>query len=130
MAYNKVILTGRLVKDPEVNHTESGKVITKFTLAVDRPPTSKGAQKETDFIPCVAWDKTAEVIGNYTQKGSLILVEGRLQIRSYENKEGKKVYVTEVIVGKMEFLGSKGEAKQADAGFEDMGQSFSEDVPF
>ena len=129
MAYNKVILIGRLVRDAEVKYTQSGKPVATFTLAVDRP-TAKGEAKEADFLPIVAWDKLGETIGTYTQKGSKILVEGRLQVRSYDNKEGKKVYVTEVIAGKVEFLDSKGEAKQEDAGFDDMGQSFSEDIPF
>lgn len=129
MAYNKVILIGRLVKDAEVKYVSSGKAVATFTLAVDRP-TAKGEQKEADFINCVAWDKTGETIGNYTQKGSKILVDGRLQIRSYEAKDGGKRYATEVIVGRMEFLDTKGDNKKSDADFGSMGQSFDADIPF
>ena len=126
MAFNKIILIGRLVRDAEVKYTQTGTTVAQFTLAVDRP-VAKGEQKEADFISCVAFGKLAETIGNYTQKGSKILVEGRLQVRNYENKEGKKVYVSEVIVNGMEFLESKAKAEQTDFG--SMGVDAS-DIPF
>lgn len=131
MAYNKVILIGRLVKDAEVKYTNSGKAVATFTLAVDRP-SAKGEQKEADFINCVAWDKTGETIGNYTQKGSKILVDGRLQIRSYEAKDGGKRWATEVIVGRMEFLETKNKADDNNSGFSEMGTEvpFNEEIPF
>ena len=124
---NKILLTGRMVRDAEVKYTQSGTTVAQFTLAVDRP-VAKGEQKEADFISCVAFGKLAETIGNYTQKGSKILVEGRLQVRNYENKEGKKVYVSEVIVNGMEFLESKAKAEQS--GFDSMGSVDTSDIPF
>ena len=124
---NKILLTGRLVRDAEVKYTQSGTTVAQFTMAVDRP-VAKGEQKEADFISCVAFGKLAETIGNYTQKGSKIMVEGRLQVRNYENKEGKKVYVSEVIVNGMEFLESKNKTDQADFG--SMGSVDTSDIPF
>ena len=100
---NKVILVGRLAQDPEVRYTQSGKAVASFNLAVNR----YGQKDSADFIPIVAWEKLAEVIGNNLKKGSQVLVEGRMQVRSYETQEGQKRRVTEVIVQNVEFLGSK-----------------------
>ena len=86
---NKIVLMGRLTKDPEVRYTQSGKVVCQFTIAVDRPFNKEG-QKEADFIPIVLWGKQAEVAGNSLQKGHRVLVEGRLQIRSYDDNTGNK----------------------------------------
>lgn len=97
---------GRLTRDPEVRYTQSGKACAKFTLAIDRRKSGDGNQ-QADFIQCVAWEKTAEVISQYCTKGKKIAVEGRIQTRSYE-KDGTKHYVTEVIVQSMEFCDSKG----------------------
>jgi len=80
---NKVILMGRLTKDPDVKYTQTGKVVTQFTLAVDRSFKYANGNKETDFIPVVVWGKAAELVGNSCQKGHRLLVDGRLQIRSY-----------------------------------------------
>ncbi|WIW70688.1 MULTISPECIES: single-stranded DNA-binding protein [Anaerosinus] len=103
---NKVILVGRLARDPEVRYTQSGKATASFALAVNR--FGGGGQNNTaDFIPIVAWEKLAEICGNNLIKGSQILVEGRIQIRNYEDKTGQKRYVTEVIAQNIEFLGSK-----------------------
>jgi len=99
---NKTILIGRLTKDPELRYTPAGIAVTTFTLAVDRPKS--GEDKETDFIPIVAWRQTAEACANYLRKGRLAAVEGRIQIRNYENNEGKRVYVTEVIASEVKFL--------------------------
>lgn len=99
---NKVILVGRLTKDPEVRYTQTGKVVATFTLAVDRF-TGQG-QKEADFIPVVVWGKVAEVCGNNLTKGQKVLVDGRLQVRSYDDKQGQKRWVTEVIAQTVEFL--------------------------
>ena len=85
---NKIILLGRLTKDPEVRYTSTSKVVAQFTLAVDRP-YSKDKQREADFIPVVIWGKQAEICGNYLSKGQRVLVEGRLQIRKYEAKDGQ-----------------------------------------
>jgi single-strand DNA-binding protein len=87
---NKVILMGRLVRDPEVRYTQTGKVVAQFTLAVDRPFTNQDGQREADFINCVLWGKSAELLGNGVHKGQKVLVEGRLQIRSYDAKDGSK----------------------------------------
>ena len=106
---NKVVLIGRLVRDPEVRYTQSGKAVTSFTLAVDRRVRKDAeAQQTADFIPIVAWDKLAEVCGNYLTKGRRTAVEGRIQVRSYEAKDGSKRYVTEIIAESVEFLGDKG----------------------
>lgn len=103
---NKVTLTGRLARDPEMRYTTTGKAVCSFTLAVNRRKDKDGNQT-ADFIPCQAWEKLAEVIGNNCVKGSPILVEGRIQVRSYDAQDGSKKYITEVIVNEMEFMGSK-----------------------
>ena len=105
---NKAILIGRLTKDPELRYTSSNRAVCQFTVAIDRPFTNQSTgQREADFINVVAWDKTAENIGKYMTKGRLIAVEGRIQTRNYDNNEGKKVYVTEVIANNVQFLESK-----------------------
>ena len=98
---------GRLTRDPEVRYTQSGKACAKFTLAVDRRRSGDGNQ-QADFIQCVAWEKIAEVISQYTGKGRKIAVEGCIQTRSYDAQDGNKRYVTEVVVQSMEFCDSKG----------------------
>lgn len=103
---NKVTLTGRLARDPEMRYTTTGKAICTFTLAVNRRKDKDGKQT-ADFIPCQAWEPLAEIIGNNTVKGSPILVEGRMQVRSYDAQDGSKRYVTEVVVNEMEFMGNK-----------------------
>jgi single-strand DNA-binding protein len=103
---NRVILIGRLTKDPELRYTPSGVATTQFTLAVDRPFTNGSGEREADFIPTVTWRQLAETCANYLRKGRLCAVEGRLQIRYYENNEGKRVYVTEVIADNVRFLES------------------------
>ncbi|RAP74258.1 single-stranded DNA-binding protein [Paenibacillus montanisoli] len=104
---NRVILIGRLTKDPEMRYTPAGVAVTQFTLAVDRPFTSGGqGEREADFIPIVTWRQLAETCANYLRKGRLTAVEGRIQVRNYENNEGKRVYVTEVIADNVRFLES------------------------
>lgn len=100
---NRVILIGRLTKDPELRYTPQGVAVTQFTLAVDRPFQTNG-EKEADFIPVVTWRQLAETCANYLRKGRLTAVEGRIQVRNYENNEGKRVYVTEVIADNVRFL--------------------------
>lgn len=102
---NKVILLGRLVRPPEVRTTQSGKIVTEFTVAVNRP----GKDQPADFVSVIAWEKLGDACGNYLDKGLRALVEGRLQTRSYEDKEGKKRYVTEVIAQTVEFLDRRAE---------------------
>ena len=100
---------GRLVRDPEVRYTQSGKAVASFTLAIDRRRSGDGNQ-QVDFIPCIAWEKTADVISQYVTKGQKIAVEGRIQTRSYDAQDGNKRYVTEVVVQSMEFCESKRKA--------------------
>lgn len=94
---NRIILIGRLTRDPELRYTPAGVAVTQFTLAVDRNFTGQNGEREADFIPVVAWRQLAETCANYLRKGRLTAVEGRIQVRNYENNEGKRVYVTEVI---------------------------------
>jgi len=107
---NKVILIGRLTRDPEVRYTQSGIAVCTFTLAVDRRYARKAennGQPTADFIPIVAWRKLAEICGNNLTKGRRISVEGSMQVRSYEAQDGTKRYVTEVIADEIEFLDSR-----------------------
>ena len=122
---NKAILVGRLAQDPEVRYTQSGKAVASFNLAVNR----YGQKDSADFIPIVAWEKLAEVIGNNLKKGGQVLVEGRMQVRSYETQEGQKRRATEVIVQNVEFLGSKKSNESTPESFGD--EVFSEEeIPF
>lgn len=99
---NKVILLGRLTQDPEVRYTQSGKAVASFSLAVNRFGGQE--QNSADFIPIVAWERLAEACGNNIIKGQKVLVEGRMQVRSYETNDGQKRRITEVIAQTMEFL--------------------------
>ena len=124
---NKAILLGRLTKDPEIKYTQSGKAVASFTLAVDRRKGANG-EKQADFISCVAWEKTAETIGNYCGRGQQIAVDGRIQSRSYEAKDGSKRYVTEVVVQNMYFCDRKSDtAGSAAAGSM---EPAGEEIPF
>ncbi|MCY7520388.1 single-stranded DNA-binding protein, partial [Paenibacillus larvae] len=100
---NRVVLIGRLTKDPELRYTSSGIAYTSFTLAVERPFKTNG-DKETDFINIVTWRQAAEACANYLRKGRLTAVEGRIQVRNYENNEGRRIYVTEVVAEHVRFL--------------------------
>lgn len=104
---NRTILVGRLTRDPELRYTPNGVAVANFTMAVNRPFKSKDGEQEADFINCVVWRKPAENLANYMKKGNQIGVDGRLQSRSYEDKEGKKVFVTEVVADSVQFLESK-----------------------
>ena len=102
---NKVFLIGRLSRDPELRHTTSGMAVCQINVAISRR-TGAGREPETDFINVVVWDKQAENVSRYLAKGRQVAVEGRIQTRSYDNNEGKRTYVTEVIATNVEFLGS------------------------
>ena len=104
---NKVLLTGRLAKDPELRYTQSGTGVASFTLAVNRKFTNQNGEREADFINCVAWNKTAEFVANYFKKGQEMALEGRLQVRSYDDNNGQRKWVTEVVVEQVEFVGGK-----------------------
>ncbi|WP_288777105.1 single-stranded DNA-binding protein [uncultured Mitsuokella sp.] len=124
---NKAIIIGRLTKDPEVRYTQSGNTVATFTLAVDRR-VSKDKPKEADFIPCVVWGKTAEVVERWCKKGKQLAIEGRIQARSYDAKDGSKRYVTEVIVSELELLGSKNDSGSQQSGGRP--QLSDEEIPF
>ncbi|MCL6600836.1 MAG: single-stranded DNA-binding protein [Alicyclobacillus macrosporangiidus] len=101
---NRVVLIGRLAKDPELRYTNSGTAVSTFTLAVDRPRPNQSGERETDFINIVVWQKLAELCAQYLHKGRMAAVDGRLQIRTYENRDGHKVRVAEVIAELVRFL--------------------------
>ncbi|EIT86111.1 single-strand DNA-binding protein [Fictibacillus macauensis ZFHKF-1] len=109
---NRVILVGRLTKDPELRYTPNGVAVANFTLAVNRAFTNQQGEREADFINCVVWRKPAENVANFLKKGSLAGVDGRVQTRSYDNNQGQRVYVTEVMAESVQFL----EPKNANAG--------------
>ena len=124
---NRAILFGRLTKDVDLRTTPSGRSVAMLTLAIDRPMTKDG-NKEADFIPVVLWGKTAEAVARYVHKGQRLLVEGRIQVRSYDGKDGQKRYATEVVADKAEFIdkseqgvSQQGGFGQQDSGFETAG---------
>ena len=102
---NRVVLAGRPTRDLELRSTKSGANVCSFTLAVDRNFKNKNGERGADFISCIAWKKTAEVMSKYVKKGSVIGVDGRIQTRSYDNRDGQRVYITEVVVENFSFLG-------------------------
>lgn len=132
---NKIILIGRLTKDPELRYTPNGAAVCTFTLAVDRP--FSGDKKEADFINIVVWNKAGENAAKYLAKGRQAAIEGRLQIRTYDGDDGKKRWVSEVVADRVEFLGGNssggnGSTKKADD-LEDFGYEMQFDeseVPF
>lgn len=139
--YNKVILMGRLTKDPDVRYSqgEQPKAIARFTLAVNREYQRQGEERQADFITCVAFGSRAEFIEKYFAKGNSILIEGRIQTGSYDDQEtGKKVYTTDIVVEKANFTGEKRESQQqaapapADNGGEFMSipEGVVEELPF
>ena len=115
MALNHITIMGRLTKEPERRQTQSGKAVANFTLAVDRDYAEKGAERETDFIDCVAWRGTAEFVDKYFGRGQMAVVSGRLQIRNWQDKEGNKRRSAEVVADNVYFGDSKRDS--ADGGF-------------
>ena len=109
MSLNRVVLTGRLTRDADLRYTPNGVAVANFTIAVDNPFDKN---KDADFINVVVWRKAAENTANFTRKGSLVGVDGRLQSRSYDNQEGKRQFVTEVVADSVQFLESKGKQEQ------------------
>lgn len=145
---NKVVLIGRLTKDPEVKSTVSGVSVATFTLAVSRRYTNQQGEREADFIPIVAWRQLADTIGRYLTKGRLVAVSGSIQTRTYDTPEGQRRYMTEVVADEVQFLerantGSSNERqdqehppppaysenKQSSGGFEPM-DSEDDELPF
>lgn len=118
---NNVVLVGRLTRDPDLRYTSSGVAVATFSLAVNRNFTSQNGERETDFINCVIWRKPAETLANYARKGTLIGLTGRIQTRNYENQQGQRVYVTEVVADNFQLLESKAvndQRRQADGNFD------------
>lgn len=104
---NKTILIGRLTKDPELRTTPTGRNVCQFSVAVNRAYTNANGEREADFINCVVWDKQAENLARYQKKGKQIAIDGRLQTRNYDDNDGKRVYVTEVLVNNISYLDTK-----------------------
>ena len=142
---NKVILIGKLTKDIELRYSQSNVAIAQFNLAVKRDFKNSNEEYETDFINCVTYKNSAELLDKYCSKGSLIAIEGRIQTRNYDGKDGKKIYVTEVITSNIQFLNNKKETtpvekieKKEEDHYTDLGNSInadeiiltSEDLPF
>ncbi|QQE78938.1 single-stranded DNA-binding protein [Alicyclobacillus sp. SO9] len=101
---NRIVLIGRLTQDPDLRYTNSGTAVANFTLAVDRMRANQNGERETDFVPIVVWQKQAEICAQYLHKGRQAAVDGRLQIRSFENREGQKVKIAEVVAESVRFL--------------------------
>ena len=138
---NKTILIGRLTRDVDLRYTQSGKAVGNFTLAVNRNFKNEQGEYDADFINCVAWGKTAENLANYMKKGNQIAVDGRIQTRTYENNEGKTVYVTEVVAENVQFLESRNtsgkpnssQSSEKPSSFAENGQPIdieNDDLPF
>lgn len=130
---NKVILIGRLTRDPELRYTPSGKAVCNFTLAVDRRTTNSSGEREADFIDIVVWNKQAEACANHLHKGHLAAVDGRLQIRSYEAQDGTRRRVAEVVANDVRFIsrpGGAGNGNGSHGAGADAQMPEDDDVPF
>lgn len=132
---NKIVLIGRLTRDPELRYTQSGKAFATFTLAVDRrfrKQAEQNGQPTADFIPCMAWDKLAEIVGNNLAKGRRVGIEGHLQTRTYEAQDGSKRSAFDVVVNEMEFLDPKqqGQRSQGQQDFLFSSGITDEEIPF
>lgn len=113
---NRVVLVGRLTKDPELRYTPNGAAVANFTLAVNRNFTNQSGERDADFINCVTWRRQAENVANFLKKGSLAGVDGRIQTRNYENQHGQRVFVTEVQAESVQFLEPKNSSSRGDMG--------------
>ena len=127
---NKVVMIGRLTKDPETRYTQSGKAVGSFTLAVDRRGKKTDGQQTADFIPCVVWDKLAKIVANNLTKGSKIGIDGRLQVRTYDAQDGSKRYMTEVVVNELDFCDSKGTENKPNINGMPAAPDITEEIPF
>lgn len=134
---NRVVLVGRLTRDPEMRYTQSGIAVTRFTLACDRPFSGQDGKREADFIDCVVWRKQAENVSKYLSKGSMAGVDGRLQISSYEGQDGQKRYRAEVVADSVRFLEPKGQgnhsqqpSRDSENPFNGSGEIDLDDMPF
>lgn len=129
---NKVILIGRLTKDPELRYTTSGTPVASFTLAVDRSRPNQQGEREADFIPIVVWQKLAETCANHLGKGRLVAVDGRLQVRNYDDNQGNRRWVTEVIANEVRFLDwpKEGRETPSGGGAKASGEGFASEISF
>ncbi|MCR0868726.1 single-stranded DNA-binding protein [Staphylococcus aureus] len=127
---NRTVLVGRLTKDPELRNTPNGVNVGTFTLAVNRTFTNAQGEREADFINVVVFKKQAENVKNYLSKGSLAGVDGRLQTRNYENKDGQRVFVTEVVADSVQFLEPKNNNQQQNNNYQQRVQTQSGNNPF
>jgi single-strand DNA-binding protein len=135
---NRVVLVGRLTKDPDLRYTPNGVPVATFTLAVNRNFKNANGEQETDFVNCVVWKKPAENTANFLKKGSLAGVDGRIQTRHYEGQDGKRIYVTEVVAESVQFLEPKRDGQQQSntntsgnkQNHSQVGQTHVEDDPF
>lgn len=125
---NTIIIMGRLTADPELRQTQSGNSVTSFTVAVNRSFVKQGEERQADFINVVAWNKTAEFVSKWFTKGQMIAVQGSLQIRSYEDKEGKKRTAAEVIANNVHFCGDKAQKEEKEV--VDTDEVTFDDLPF
>jgi len=125
---NKVFLIGRLSRDPELRHTTSGMPVCQINVAISRP-VQQGTEPQTDFINVVVWNKQAENVARYLSKGRQVAIEGRIQTRSYDNNEGKRTYVTEVIANNVEFLGNSAGNNNAPSVSQNNENPFDIDMP-
>jgi single-strand DNA-binding protein len=127
---NRVVLVGRLTKDPELRYTPNGVAVATFTLAVNRSFTNQQGEREADFINCVVWRKPAENVANFLKKGSLAGVDGRVQTRSYDGQDGKRVYVTEVLAESVQFLEPRSSASGDRGGSNQFNEPREQAFPF
>lgn len=114
---NRCVLVGRLTRDPELRYTSSNIAYTRFTIAVNRTFSGPSGEREADFIQCVAWRRQAENVAKFVRKGSLVGVEGRIQTGSYDDKDGKRVYTTDIVCDSVQFLEPKGDTND-DSGYQ------------
>lgn len=110
---NRVVLVGRLTRDPDLRYTQNGVAVANFTIAVNRPFTNQEGNRDADFINCVVWRKPAENLANYMKKGNMVGVDGRLQSRTYKDQDGKTVFVVEVVADSVQFLESRKDNNQS-----------------
>lgn len=123
---NRVVLTGRITKDPELRYTQSGVAVATFTMAVDRQYRNQAGEREADFINCVIWRKSAENFVNFTHKGSKVGIDGRLQTRNYDNQQGQRVYVTEVVVDTFSLMDSRQDNQGSQRGYQGGQQGYNQ----
>ena len=127
--FNRVVLVGRLTRDPELRVSQSNVAVANFNLAVNRPFTSKDGERGADFINIICFRKIAENVNQYVKKGSLVGIDGRIQTRNYENKDGQRVYVTEVVCESVQFLETKNSVQQTNNNSGSYKQAYGNDQP-